>query len=164
MPWNVLYCILLGRTLGIQRSVQHLNDTGLSMAEDFTSQLQLVVFPSGKVRLWLREEEEWHEELSSLCSVLLKNWMRAVYPSPKMFTWLFLMKNCSFCWARGFLESKKWWWHLGPGMADLVPRELAATWLPRNCCSERCPQASLVLEPPITAPGRGLHWLFPDQR
>lgn len=48
------------------------------MAEDFTSQLQLVVFPNGEVRLWLREEEEWHEELPSLCSVLLKNWMRAV--------------------------------------------------------------------------------------
>lgn len=60
---------------------QHLDDTGLSMAQDFTSQLQLVVCPNGEARWWLREKEERHEELPSLCSVLLKNGMRVVTPA-----------------------------------------------------------------------------------
>lgn len=81
--------------------------------------------------VWGRKKDGM-KELLLLCSVLLINLIRVVYPNLKMITWPFLMHLksdhlCSFRteW-RTFLQSSwKKWWSLQPGGADPVPREPA---------------------------------------
>lgn len=75
------------------------------------------------------------------CSVLPVHLIRAIYPSPKMITWPFLMhlKSDHLCcfrteWGTFLQSSRKKWWSLEPGVADPVPREPAA----RSVMVEEC--------------------------
>lgn len=49
-------------------------------AEALTPELWLFVFPSGKVRLWLGEEEGWPDRLPLLCSILLEDLSQFALP------------------------------------------------------------------------------------
>lgn len=194
MPWKVLYCVLLKKTLDSLRSVAVLGQDRVHHSQyhkALTSQLLLVVFPSGEVRwgevrLWLREEEGWPEKLPILCLILLKILMKAIDPpkwSPGLFSWAWslvthlasypserpscraIRRNCGKAWAPGLvslcLELAAV--QVSNAGSEEVPTDGRCSLLPAPCSLLHC-RVDPWLSKPSTALGRRTLLLFSDQR